>query len=136
MGGIHTFHQLCMSLCALVGIGGAGYAVATTSFDFHANALQSSIVQILLLGGLFALSFLLFLATALGAALPVRWFGMMGSFTGSGIYAIYLGLLVSHHVDNIVGTTGTFMCIAVGIASALYGLAWREKDSSGYSAFV
>ncbi|KAF0695690.1 Aste57867_13512 [Aphanomyces stellatus] len=131
----NTIHQLCLVLCSLVGIGAAGYLLGTTTYDFIGN-LKISVATIIVFASIFVLSLLLLLATAFGAPMPVRWLGVLGSFSGSGLYVIYLGLLVSVHATNTFGMVGGFFCFAVGLFFFIFGLAWREKESSGYGALL
>ncbi|CAK4720087.1 hypothetical protein LEN26_019406 [Aphanomyces euteiches] len=128
---IQKLHQVFMMLCSLVGMAAAGYLFATASYNFESN-LRYTVAQLVVFAALFGLSLLLFLATSFGASKPLRWFGVMGSFTGSGLYVIYLALLVSFYEGGSFGTFASISLGCVGVLSILLGLAWHEKDTSSY----
>ena len=77
----------------------------------------------------------LLLATVGGMVAPIRWFGLMASFRGSGVFVIYFGVVTLLHLDNTFGLVG-FLCIASGLVFLLYGLCGRERTSRYYTPLI
>ncbi|EQC34110.1 hypothetical protein SDRG_08319 [Saprolegnia diclina VS20] len=138
MGGLYTLHQVCMTLVALVGVTAAVLSFVTTTFAFgELGALRATLTSLGAFAYLFVLSVLLLLAAAFGALQPLLWLGCLGSFTGSGLYATYLGLLIYTFLGGAAyGLPMSVFCIAVGVLSIVLGLAWKERDTATYYSLV
>ncbi|OQS01620.1 hypothetical protein ACHHYP_00544 [Achlya hypogyna] len=138
MGGVYTLHQVCMTLVAVLGIVAAVLSFVNTHLAFDSlSALRWTLPALAAYAYLMVLSVLLLVAAAFGAAGPVAWLGCLGSFSGSGLFAIYLGLLILSFVGGMhYGLAMGIACIVVGVLSVVLGLTWKERDTATYYSLI
>ncbi|CAK4077036.1 unnamed protein product [Aphanomyces euteiches] len=129
---VHVVHQVVMGLCALLVCVVNIWLFTILRYDFVAQP-RWTVTCILLYVAHLALAVVLLLATVGGMVAPIRWFGIMGSFRGSGLFVIYLGVVTLVHLANTFGLVAGFICIASGVFFLLYGLLGRERTSLYYT---
>ncbi|ETW09951.1 hypothetical protein H310_00372 [Aphanomyces invadans] len=134
VGGFHLAHQLLASTCAVITVIVHVWLLAVLPYTFE---LRATIFPLCLYAYHITLAALLILATVGGMKAPIRWFGLMASFRGSGIMVMYFGLTALHYMpDMTVGVVAGYSCLGVGLMFAVVGQLHRERSSQYYTPLV
>ncbi|RHY09515.1 hypothetical protein DYB37_007386 [Aphanomyces astaci] len=94
--------------------------------DTYGGFFQHTVARISLRVFQIALSLVLLTTTGLGYKQPLKWFGLLDSYVGSGLFAIFLGFFTLS-LSNDYGLYSTIFIMVVGILSIIYGMFIRDE---------
>ncbi|ETW07836.1 hypothetical protein H310_02259 [Aphanomyces invadans] len=116
-------HQIGMAVAGLLCTIAAVWAFVG---DKYHDSYQNSVARVSLRVFQIALSLVLLMTAGFGMKQPLKWFGLLDSFVGSGLFAIFLGFFTLH-LDNDYGLYSTIVIMVVGVLSILYGMFVKDE---------
>ncbi|OQS01640.1 hypothetical protein ACHHYP_00543 [Achlya hypogyna] len=128
--GVHLVHQLLMAACATANAVATCYVFSTVDY---ARASSAAVTVALVVYQLL-LSVFVVLVMLVATEAPLRWFPLLASFRGSGLYLLSLGVMTLYHLGNTFALVAGGLCVIVGLLFVVYGLVWRERGSKSYRA--
>ncbi|KAF0685721.1 Aste57867_22420 [Aphanomyces stellatus] len=122
---IAKVHQVLLAVLGLLSTIAAIYALAADTYMSTSPRLDVANVFLRLYQLFFAV--VLFSTAALGWKVPLKWFSMLETYVGSGLYAIFLGFY-TYRMLNDYGLYSAWIHFIVGGIFVVYGLfAGEEK---------
>ncbi|CAK4075658.1 unnamed protein product [Aphanomyces euteiches] len=116
-------HQFGLAVCGLLCTIAAVWSFVNDSYH---GSLQGSVTRISMRVYQIALSLVLLSTTALGMKQPLKWFGLLESYIGSGLYVIFLAFFTLG-LGNDFGMYANVTMLVVGILSICYGLVFKDE---------
>ncbi|KAF0696352.1 Aste57867_12911 [Aphanomyces stellatus] len=116
-------HQFAMAVCGLLCTVAAVWSFVN---DSYSGSFQGSVARISMRVYQIALALILLSTTALGLKQPLKWFGLLESYVGSGLYVIFLAFYTLG-LGNSFGLYSTMTMLVVGFLSVCYGLVVKDE---------
>ncbi|KAF0696351.1 Aste57867_12910 [Aphanomyces stellatus] len=115
-------HQFAMAVCGLLCTIAAIWGFVN---DSYGGSLQGDVARISMRIYQIVLSLILLLTMAFGVKQPLKWFGLLESYVGSGLYVIFLAFFTLG-LGNTFGLYSTIIILVIGVLSICYGLSGKD----------
>ncbi|KDO24251.1 hypothetical protein SPRG_09887 [Saprolegnia parasitica CBS 223.65] len=129
---VNAVHQFLLAVCGVLSTIAAIYALADDTYLSTPARLDVANVFLRLYQLFFAL--VLLSTAALGWKLPLKWFSLLESFIGSGLYVIFLGFY-TYRMLNDYGMYTAWFHFILGAVFIVYGL-FVKNDRAEYTPIL
>ncbi|OQS06018.1 hypothetical protein THRCLA_20465 [Thraustotheca clavata] len=128
---INAVHQFLLGIAGVLSTVAAIYALAD---DTYLSQTRLDVANVFLRLYQLFFAFVLLSTAAFGWKLPLKWFSLLESFIGSGLYVIFLGFY-SYRLLNDYGLYSSWYHFVIGIIFIIYGL-FVKNDRSEYTPLL